>query len=65
MNKKQIKQDVSRGGQIIVEYIILVAVVIALLIVFFSPGGYFERAYNRTIQQQGDDMLNAAVQMFN
>ena len=65
MNKKQIKKDVSQGGQSIIEYIILVAVIISFLLVFLGPGGYFEKTYNRVILQQGDDMLNAAVALFN
>lgn len=64
MIRKQIEKDVSRGGQSIIEYIILMAVVIAFLIIFLGPGGYFEEVYNRTIQRQGDDMLNAAIIIF-
>ncbi|MCK5082766.1 MAG: hypothetical protein KAR31_07650 [Candidatus Omnitrophica bacterium] len=65
MIRKQIEKDVSRGGQSIVEYIILMAVVIAFLVIFLGSGGYFEQVYNRTIQQQGDDMLDAAITIFN
>ena len=65
MDKKQIEKDGSQEGQSVIEYIILMAVIIALLIVFLGPGGYFEEVYNRTIQQQGDDMLNAAITLFN
>ena len=41
-------------GQSLVEYIILVAVVIAALIFFLGRGGVFEGSYNKTIQTQGD-----------
>ena len=47
-----------------VEYLILVAVVIAVLLIFLGQGGYFQGALNGVIQQQGDDMLNAATTMF-
>ncbi|MCK5014594.1 MAG: hypothetical protein KAS66_12310 [Candidatus Omnitrophica bacterium] len=64
MNKKQIKKDVPRGGQSILEYILLVGVIIALLVIFLRPGGYFSRVYNRMIQRQSDDVLNAAKVLF-
>ena len=55
-----------RNGQSIVEYIILMAIVIALLLVFFNPGvgGYFRRAFTNVIEIQGRDMLNAARTIF-
>ena len=65
MNKKQTKKGVSLDGQSIIEYLILVGVILALLIVFVGPGGYFQEAFNRTVQKQGGDMLNGAIMIFN
>ena len=64
MKIKQKGNDARREGQSIVEYIILMATIIALLVVFFRPGGPFTQAYDQTIQQQGFDMLNAARTVF-
>ena len=65
MNKNQRRKGVSRRGQSIIEYIILMAAVIAFLIIFLGPGGYFQDVFDRTIRQQGDDMLNVAIGIFN
>ena len=65
MNRKKRRTRFSREGQSMIEYILLMATVIAFLIVFFGPGGYFQQVYNRTIRRQGDDMLNTAISIFN
>lgn len=65
MNKEKRKKDVFRGGQSLVEYIILMAVVIAFLVIFLSPGGHFQSMYQNVILQQGGDMFNVAVGIFN
>ena len=65
MRLKQKKESAGRQGQGIIEYILLVAAVIVCLLIFFRPGGVFEKAYNKTIQQQGDDMLGVAEVIFN
>jgi high-affinity Fe2+/Pb2+ permease len=54
----------GQEAQNIVEYIILLAVVIAILFAFFRPNGLFSQQYQRTIQTQGDDMVNAARRIF-
>ena len=64
-NRNQRRKGVSRRGQSIIEYIILMAAVIAFLIIFMGPGGHFQDVFERTIQQQGDDMLNVAISIFN
>ena len=55
----------SQKGQSIVEYVILVAVVIAALIVFLGRGGIFERSYEKSISGQGDDIKAMADKIFN
>ena len=39
----------KKKGQSTVEYIILVAAVLAALIIFLRPGGVFQTAFNDTI----------------
>jgi hypothetical protein len=39
----------KKKGQSTVEYIILVATIIAALIIFLRPSGPFQNAYNRTL----------------
>lgn len=51
-------------GQGIVEYILLIAAVIAALIIFLGRGGIFERSYNNVITIQADDMLNVSEAIF-
>lgn len=61
------KKERARSGQEaqnIIEYIVLLAVVITLLFVFFRANGPFSQQYQRTLQTQGDDMLNAARTIF-
>ena len=63
---KNLKKILSnQQGQSIVEYIILVATVIAALIVFFGRGGIFEKSYNGVVKVQGDSMVNIATDIFN
>lgn len=62
MLKRNIKKSPKKKkGQSTVEYIILVAAIIAALIIFLRPGGVFQSAYNNaiTLGSQGmDDMAN-------
>jgi hypothetical protein len=51
-------------AQSIIEYILLLAIVIAVLLVFFMANGPFSTAHQHVIQTQGDIMLNAARQIF-
>jgi hypothetical protein len=72
MKIEQERKNVYRKGQSTVEYIILMAVVIALLLVFFRPAseqqgwasGIFQNVLTNVIQRQGQDMLNAARTIF-
>ncbi|HQP11112.1 MAG TPA: hypothetical protein PKV41_07010 [Candidatus Omnitrophota bacterium] len=65
--EKKMRRDklfIARRGQGVVEYILLVAIVIALLLAFFRPNGPFSEAFQRTLDQQGSDMVNAAKIIF-
>ena len=66
MKPEKKRKTVYREGQSIVEYIILLAVVIALLLVFFSPNnsGFFREVFTNVIDQQGYDILNKARAIF-
>ena len=46
----------KRKGQSTVEYIVLVAAVVAALIVFLRPNGVFQNAFNNTISQGTNGM---------
>lgn len=58
----QKKPGKRKNGQSTVEYIILVAAILAALIVFLAPGGVFQKAFN-TAMNTGttgmEDMANA------
>ena len=64
MTTEQKRNNAFRGGQSIVEYIILVATVIALLLVLFRPGGPFTRILSNTLEQQGQDIADKATAVF-
>ena len=53
----------KKKGQSTVEYIILVAGVIGILIVFLSPNGPFRTAYNATLTQGTNGMQNMAARL--
>jgi len=56
IDKRQIKK---RKGQSTVEYIILVAAVLAVFLVFLSPDGVFTKSLNSTLNSMAtgvDDM---------
>jgi uncharacterized protein (UPF0333 family) len=46
----------KRKGQSTVEYIILVAAILAALIIFLRPGGVFQSSFNSTINASIQDM---------
>jgi uncharacterized protein (UPF0333 family) len=51
----------TRKGQSTLEYLVLVAMVIAILIIFLNPTtGIFGRAYNNTLQQGTQGMTDMA-----
>lgn len=50
----------KKKGQSTVEYIILVAAVLAALILFLRPGGVFQTAFNDTISTGTSGMQNMA-----
>ena len=50
----------KRKGQSTVEYIILVAAVLAALIVFLAPGGIFSRSVNETFVSGTNGMTDMA-----
>jgi hypothetical protein len=60
---KSVQPRKQKKGQSTVEYIILVAVVIAVLIVFLSPGGPFGQAFNTTLLGGTNGMTNMSARL--
>ena len=58
-NKEALKT--KKRGQSTIEYIILIAAIIAALIIFLSPGGPFVTAYNDTLTT-GTNGMNQTAQ---
>lgn len=54
------KLNRKKKGQSTLEYIILVAGVVAILIVFLGPGGVFSTAVTGTLTEGTDDMEDIA-----
>ena len=66
MLKRHIKfHHKKKKGQSTVEYIILVAAVLAALIVFLGPNGPFKKAFNATIAQGTNGMQDMANRLRN
>ena len=61
---KKSKNHPNKKAQGVLEYIILVATVIAFLLIFFKPGGTFSRSFDNVIQMQGKGMLNMSRTIF-
>ena len=57
---KNVAPSQKKKGQSTVEYIILVAAVLAALIIFLRPGGIFQTAFNQTISTGTSGMTNMA-----
>lgn len=51
-------------GQSIVEYIVLIAAVIAALLVFLGKGGVFQKSYEGVISGQGDNITDMSQRIF-
>lgn len=62
MLKKHRKMKVrsAKKGQSTVEYIILVAAVLAALLVFLKPGGVFQTSFNDTLKSGTNGMVDMA-----
>lgn len=60
MLKRNITENRRKKGQSTVEYIILVAAVLAALIFFLRPGGVFSGAYSNTLSTGTDGMEDMA-----
>ncbi len=63
MLKKDINVKKRKKGQSTVEYIILVAAVIGILIVFLSDTGPFRKAFNATLSEGINGMTNMAKRL--
>ena len=63
LRRKQVSQ--KKKGQSTVEYIILVAGVIAALLIFLRPDGPFNNALNGTLSQTADKMNAMANRLGN
>ncbi len=61
---KKTKKRLGKKAQGVTEYILLVAIVIAFLLIFFKLGNPFSLALYNVIKGQGSDMLNAARTVF-
>lgn len=55
----------KKKGQSTVEYLILVGIVIAVIIVFLKPGGVFQNSYNQTLQTATNGMTTMANRLAN
>ena len=64
MKMIQTKEFISQTGQGIVEYIVLIAVVITVLIVFVGRGGVFEKSYSEVIDIQASDITGISTKLF-
>jgi len=60
MLKRNIKLCSKRKGQSTVEYIILVAAILAVILFFLRPGGPFAGAFNATLNEGTSGMQNMA-----
>lgn len=57
---KILKHVPKKRGQSTVEYIILVAAVLAIIILFLGTGGPFRKSYNTVLHTGTDGMTNLA-----
>lgn len=55
-----VKLRKNKKGQSTVEYVVLVAAVIALLFLFLQPGGVFRTAFNSTLASGTNGMEDMA-----
>ena len=60
-----VKLRTKKKGQSTVEYVILVAAVIALLILFLGSGGVFRNAFNETLSTGTNGMQDMANRLAN
>lgn len=62
---KQQKHKTPKQAQTTVEYLLLFAFVLFVLIIFLARGGFFERTLNRTLEFNSNYMLESADNIFN
>lgn len=57
-------QNKRKKGQVTLEFIILVAAIVAILIVFLNPSsGVFSQALNATLKEGTNGMQNMAARL--
>ena len=52
-------QNTKKQGQGTLEYLIMLAGVIAVLLVFMGPGGFFQQSFNQTLAMSSNSMVTA------
>jgi uncharacterized protein (UPF0333 family) len=57
------KLNRKKKGQSTLEYIILVAGVVAILIIFLGPGGTFQTSYENTMTESTSDMEDMGTRL--
>ena len=62
---KDVQTKKAKKGQSTIEYLVLVAGVIAALILFLKPGGPFAVAFNKTLTTGTNGMENMAIRLVN
>lgn len=59
------KPHKRKKGQSTVEYIVLVAAVLGVILVFLGPSGIFQKTFNSILSKGSDTMLNLANRLAN
>jgi hypothetical protein len=54
----------KQKAQVIVEYLLFIAVALGVLYVFLSRGGYFERGVRNMIKTTGNYVIESGNKMF-
>ena len=63
LRKLRAFHEKKKKGQSTVEYILLVAGVIAVLIVFLGPNGAFKKKYDQALNEGTEGMANMAKRL--
>jgi uncharacterized protein (UPF0333 family) len=63
--KAKIMPQKKKKGQSTVEYILLVAAILAALIIFLRPGGVFQTSYNKALGNGTNGMDEMSIRLKN
>ena len=60
---EQINGKAAQKGQSLIEYTLLVAIILGMLMIFLRPGGFLTLEFTNIAEQQGQLLVNRTIEI--